>query len=66
MSSLLLLCLVSVLLRPLLDLDTCSGTDPLGVFSLFLKKVADIIAQKYAYFFVGSSVLDRFRSVAVC
>ena len=32
-----------VLLRLLLDLDTYGGVDPLGVFSLFLKIVADII-----------------------
>ena len=29
----------------LLDHDTYGGVDPLGVFPLFLKKVADIIAQ---------------------
>ena len=34
-----------VLLRLLLDLDTYGGVDPLGVFPLFLKMVADIIAQ---------------------
>ena len=59
-SSLSLLCLVyvslyrcnslafrtSVLMRLFLDLDTYGGVDPLGVFSLFLKKVANIIAQK--------------------
>ena len=36
----------SVLQRLLLDLDTYGGFDPLGVFPLFLKKVADIIAPK--------------------
>ena len=65
-SSLSLLCLVSislgdflggdfwtsVLLRLLLDLDTYEGVDPLGVFPLFLKKVADIIARKLNIIFL--------------
>ena len=38
--------LTPVLLHLLLDLDTYSGVDPLGVFPLFLKMVADIIAPK--------------------
>ena len=38
----------SDLLRLLLDLDTYGGVDPMGVYPLFLKKVADIIAQNYA------------------
>ena len=33
-----------VILRLLLDLDTYGGVDHLGVFPLFLKMVADIIA----------------------
>ena len=37
---------IPVTLRMLLDLDTDSGVDPLGVFPLFLKMVADIIAPK--------------------
>ena len=41
----------SVLLRLLLDLDTYGGVDPLGVFPLFLKKVADIIAPKQSIIF---------------
>ena len=41
----------SVLLRLLLDLDTHVGIDPLGVFPLFLKKVADIIAPKLSIIF---------------
>ena len=41
----------SVLLRLLLDLDTYGGVDPLGVFPLFLKKVADIIAPKLGIIF---------------
>ena len=36
----------SVFLRLLLDLDTYGGVDPFGVFSLFLKKVTDIIDPK--------------------
>ena len=43
--------LTSVLLRLLLDLDTYRGVDPLGVFPLFLKKVADIIAPKLTIIF---------------
>ena len=35
-----------VLLRLLLDQDAYWGVDPLGVFPLFLKKVADVIARK--------------------
>ena len=54
-----------VLLRVLLDLDTYGGLDPLGVFPLFLKMVADIIAPKFKYNFswanpslIDSRVLD--------
>ena len=36
----------TVILRLLLDFDTCRGVDPLGGFPLFLKKVADIITPK--------------------
>ena len=31
-------------MRLLLDLDSYGGTDPLGMFSLFLKRTADILA----------------------
>ena len=41
----------SVLLRLLLDLDTYGGVDPLGVFPLFLKTVADIIAPNLCIIF---------------
>ena len=34
-----------------LDLDTCGGVNPLGMFPLFLKKVADIIAPKLSIIF---------------
>ena len=30
--------------RPLLDLDPYGGTDPLGMFPLFLKRTADVMA----------------------
>ena len=39
------------LVRLLLDLDTYSGADPLGVIPLFLKMVADIIAPKQSIIF---------------
>ena len=42
-----------VLLRLLLDLDTYGGIDPLGVFPLFLKMVADFIAPKLSIFWGG-------------
>ena len=38
----------AVLLCLLLDLDTYEGADTLGVFPLFLKKVADIIDPNLA------------------
>ena len=40
-----------VLLRLLLDLDTYGDIDPLGMFPLFLKMVADIIAPKLSIIF---------------
>ena len=40
-----------VLLHLLLDLDTYGVVDPLGVFSLFLKMVVDIIAPKLSIIF---------------
>ena len=64
MSHLSLLCLVSLspsailwpyrlLLRLLLQLDLFGGDDPLGVFTLFLSMVADIIAPKQSIIFRG-------------
>ena len=41
----------SALLCLLLDLDTCGCVDPLGVFPLFLKNVADNIAPKLSIIF---------------
>ena len=32
--------------RLLFDLDPCGGTDPLGMFPLFLKRTADVIAPQ--------------------
>ena len=52
---------ICVLLR--LDLDTYGGVDPLGVFPLFLKMVADIIAAKLSIIFRG---LVRRLSFPVC
>ena len=40
-----------VLLRRLFDIDIYGGVDPLGVFPLFLKMVADIIAPKLSIMF---------------
>ena len=40
-----------VLLHLLLDLNMYEGVDPLGVFTLFLKKVTDIIAPKLSIIF---------------
>ena len=42
-----------VSLRLLLDLDTFSGVDHSGVFPLYLKMVADIIAPKLSILFRG-------------
>ena len=52
-----------VLLCLLLDLNTYCGVDPLGVFPLFLKMVADIIAPKLSIIFHG---LIRQGSFAEC
>ena len=41
----------SVLPRLLLDIDTYGGVDPLSVFRLFVKKVADITAPKLSRIF---------------
>ena len=60
---------IPVLLRLLLDLDTSGGDDPFGVFPLFLKVVADIIAQKLNIIFLGlirrGSFLECWRSANV-
>ena len=43
----------SVLRRLLLDLDSYGRVDPLGVFPLFFKMVADIVAPKLSVIFRG-------------
>ena len=53
----------SVLLRLLLDLDRYRGVDPLGVFPLFINKVADIIAPELYIIF---RKLIRLRSFPQC
>ena len=59
----------SVLLRLLLDIDTYGGVDPVGVFLLFLKKVADIIAPKLSIIFCWlirlGSFLECWRSANI-
>ena len=52
-----------VLLHLLLDLDTSGGVEPLGVFPLFLKTVADIITPRLSIIFCG---LIRWRSSPEC
>ena len=52
-----------VLPRVFLDLDTYCGVDHLGVFPLFLKMVANIIALKLSIIFLGLPFGERFRSV---
>ena len=37
--------------RLLLDLDSCGGTDPLGMFPLFLKRTADVLAPSLSVVF---------------
>ena len=58
-----------VLLCLLLDLDTYGGVEPLGVFLLFLKIVADIIAPKLSIIFCVliclGSFLECWRSANV-
>ena len=55
----------SVLLLLLLNLDTYGGVDRLGVFPLFLKKVADIIAAKLTIIFRKLIVWNSWRSASV-
>ena len=37
--------------RPLFDLDPYGGTDPLGMFPLFLKRTADVRAPRLSVVF---------------
>ena len=62
-------CLVSLILGTilrhsglLLDIYTEGGVDPVGVFPLFLKMVANIIAPKLSIIFCGL-IRDHFQSV---
>ena len=48
-----------VILRLLLDLDTYGRVDPLVMFPLFLKIVAEIIAPKLSIIFRGITRRDR-------
>ena len=49
--------------RLLLDLDSYGGTDPLGMFPIFLKKTADVLAPRLAVVFRG---LLRLGCFPVC
>ena len=37
--------------RLLLDLDPFGGTDPLGMFPIFLKRIADVMAPRLSVVF---------------
>ena len=50
-------------MRLLLDLDPYGGTDPLGMFPLFLKKTADVIALRINVEFRWLVRLDSSRLV---
>ena len=47
----------------LLDLDPCGGTDTLGMFPLFLKRTADVVAPRLSVVFWQ---LVRLGSFPVC
>ena len=49
--------------RILLDLDSYGGTDPLGMFPLFLKRTAEVLAPHFAVVF---RLLLRLGSFPVC
>ena len=44
----------------MLDLDTCGGTDPLGMFPLFIKRTADVMALRLSVVFRRLVRLDSF------
>ena len=48
--------------RLLLDLDPYGGTDPLGMFPLFLKRTADLIAPRLSVVFRRLVRLGSFRA----
>ena len=63
-SSLSLICLVSLSLwHLLLGFYMYGGVDPVGVFTLFLKKVEDIVTPKHSIIFLK---LIRLRSFPEC
>ena len=47
--------------RVLLDLESYGGTDPLGMFPLFLKKTAEVLAPRLAVIFQRLLRLGSFR-----
>ena len=49
--------------RLLLDVDSNGGTDPLGMFPLFLKRTAEVLAPRLAVVFRR---LIRLGSFPVC
>ena len=58
-----------VLLRLLLDLDTYGGVDSFGVFPLFLKMDADIIAPKFKHYFpwaIKSGIVSGLLAIRLC
>ena len=48
--------------RLLLDLDPCGGTDPLGMFPIFLKRTADVLAPRLSVPFRRLLHLGNFRA----
>ena len=46
--------------RLLLDLDSYGGTHPLGMFPLFLKKTAEVLAPRFTVVFRGSFIWGAF------
>ena len=46
--------------RLLLDLDSYGGTDPLGIFPLFLKKTAEVLGPRLAVVFRRLLRMDSF------
>ena len=48
--------------RPLLDLDPYFGIDPLGMFPLFLKRSADVMAPRLSIVFRRLVRLGSFRA----
>ena len=47
-------------MRLLLDLDPYGGTDPLGMFPLFLKRTADVLAPRMSVVFLRLVRLGSF------